>query len=177
MANITIATPAITSTTGVFSCTALAAPLPVGQAVNISGVFSSGGVVGQKSNGVYYVIGTPTTTAFQLSKTKGGAPITTVASTGAITGVTITTVDEATVYVQRNCKNSADAVKLLKANNVRVHAVMVTGSSKNRKAMAAATSNAKTTPQVFINGAHVGTLKQLKSSSLINPNAKLKART
>lgn len=177
MANITITTPAITSTTGVFSCTALAAPLPVGQLIVITGPFSGGGITGYKTGASYYVIGTPTTTAFQLSATKGGAPVTTTVSTGPITGITVTAVAEATVYVQRNCHDSVNAIKLLRANGVRVRAVMVTGSSKNRKAMAAATNNAKTTPQVFINGAHVGTLKQLKSSSLINPNAKLKART
>jgi hypothetical protein len=89
-ATTAITTPAITSTTGVFSCTALTTPLVVGQQVTISGTFSAGSISGYVSGTVYYVIGTPTTTAFQLSATQGGTAVTSTTSGATITGLTIT---------------------------------------------------------------------------------------
>jgi hypothetical protein len=79
----------ITSNTGVFSGTGFS--LSVGQAVNITGIFSSGSIAGYVEGSTYYVIGSPTSTAFQLSATPGGSAITTSTTTGALTGATITT--------------------------------------------------------------------------------------
>jgi len=80
--------------TGVFTlATPLSTPLVVGQTVTISGTFSAGSISGYASGTVYYVIGTPTTTAFQLSATQNGSNVTSVAggSSGSpITGITIT---------------------------------------------------------------------------------------
>jgi hypothetical protein len=89
-ATISITTPAITSITGVFSCAALTSPLVVGQQVTISGTFSAGSISGYSSGSTYYVIGSPTTTAFQLSATQGGTAVTSTTSGGTITGLTIT---------------------------------------------------------------------------------------
>jgi hypothetical protein len=81
--------PQITSTTGVFSCDALIVAPTAGQPVKITGTFSSGSITGYTSGATYYVVGSPTTTAFQLSSTAGGGPITSTVSTGTITGIDI----------------------------------------------------------------------------------------
>jgi len=81
----------ISSNTGVFGCTALPSPLVVGQQVTITGTFSAGSISGYTSGTIYYVIGTPTTTLFQLSAVQGGTALTTVAagSSGSpLTGIT-----------------------------------------------------------------------------------------
>jgi len=81
----------ISSNTGVFGCTALTSPLVVGQQVTITGTFSAGSISGYTSGTIYYVIGSPTTTLFQLSATQGGTALTTVAagSSGSpLTGIT-----------------------------------------------------------------------------------------
>jgi hypothetical protein len=88
-ATTTLSTLAITSTTGVFSCATLASPLVVGQTVTITGTFSAGSISGYSSGTVYYVIGSPTTTAFQLSATQGGTAVTSTTSGGTITGITV----------------------------------------------------------------------------------------
>jgi len=85
----------ISSTSGVFSlASALSTALVVGQTVTISGSFSAGSISSPSyvSGTTYYVIGNPTTTAFQLSATQGGNPITTTtggSSGSPITGITI----------------------------------------------------------------------------------------
>ena len=88
-ATISVTTPAITSVTGVFSCATLTTPLVVGQQVTITGTFSAGSISGYTSGTIYYVIGTPTTTAFQLSATQGGTAVTSTTSGGTITGITV----------------------------------------------------------------------------------------
>jgi len=88
-ATTTLSTVAITSTSGVFSCATLTSPLVVGQQVTITGTFSAGSISGYTSGTVYYVIGTPTTTAFQISATQGGTNVTTTTSGGTITGITV----------------------------------------------------------------------------------------
>ena len=84
----------ISSTSGVFSLAApLTTALVVGQQVTISGTFSAGSISGYVSGAVYYVIGSPTTSAFQLSATQGGTAVTTTtggSSGSPITGITIT---------------------------------------------------------------------------------------
>ena len=86
----------ISSTSGVFSlATPLISPLVVGQQVTISGTFSAGSITSPSyvSGTTYYVIGTPTTSSFQLSATQGGVAITTTtggSSGSPITGITIT---------------------------------------------------------------------------------------
>ena len=77
----------ITSTTGVFAGTGF--NLTVGQAVTITGIFSSGSIVGYAEGTTYYVIGSPTSTAFQLSATLNGSAIATTTSSGTITGITV----------------------------------------------------------------------------------------
>ena len=93
-ATTTITGAYISSNTGVFS---LATPLitapVVGQQITISGTFSAGSIVGYVSGTIYYVIGNPTTSAFQLSTTQNGTPVTTTtggSSGSPITGITIT---------------------------------------------------------------------------------------
>jgi hypothetical protein len=78
----------ITGTTGVFGGTGF--NLSVGQTVTITGILSSGSIGGYVEGATYYVIGSPTSTAFQLSATYGGSPITTSVSSGTLTGITVT---------------------------------------------------------------------------------------
>jgi hypothetical protein len=78
----------ITSTTGVFSGTGF--NLTYGQAVTITGVFSSGSITGYVEGSTYYVIGSPTSTAFQLSATYPGPGITPTALTTTTTGSSLT---------------------------------------------------------------------------------------
>jgi hypothetical protein len=78
----------ITGTTGVFGGTGF--NLSVGQTVTITGILSSGSIGGYVEGATYYVIGSPTSTAFQLSATYGGSPITTSVTSGTLTGVTVT---------------------------------------------------------------------------------------
>jgi len=86
----------IGGTTGVFTlATPLTSALVVGQQVTISGTFSAGSIATPSyvSGTTYYVIGNPTTSAFQLSATQGGSAITTTtggSSGSPITGITIT---------------------------------------------------------------------------------------
>lgn len=66
--------------------------LTVGQAITISGTFSSGSLTGYNSAGTtYYIITTNGTTTFSVSATQGGNPVTATASSGNITGLTVTT--------------------------------------------------------------------------------------
>ena len=78
----------ITSTTGDFACSS--ATLILGNAITITGTPSgTGSISGYSSGTVYYIIFSGSSTSFKLSKTPGGAPITTVA--GSVTGLTFTT--------------------------------------------------------------------------------------
>lgn len=92
----TLGVTSITSTTGVFGGTGF--NLTYGQQVTITGAFSSGSIVGYKAGTTYYVIGSPSSTAFQLSATYPQAgmdsptPITTTVSSGTITGITVTAI-------------------------------------------------------------------------------------
>ena len=95
-ATISITGSYITSTSGVFTlASALTSSLVVGQQVTISGTFSAGSISSPSyvTGTTYYVIGSPTTTTFQLSATQGGSAITTTiggSSGSPITGITIT---------------------------------------------------------------------------------------
>ena len=103
-AGTTIVSGATTSITGAYLdntagtfklAAALSSALVVGQQVTISGTFSAGSITSPTyvSGTIYYVIGTPTTTSFQLSATQGGSAITTTTggtSGSPITGITIT---------------------------------------------------------------------------------------
>jgi hypothetical protein len=81
----TVASVAITSTNGFFSCTATT--IGVGNSVVITGTNSgSGTITGYVSGNIYYVIGGNASTTFQLSATPGGTPIVTTA--GTTTGLT-----------------------------------------------------------------------------------------
>lgn len=80
-----LASVAITSTTGDFSCTATT--LQVGQGVTISGTNTGGGTIsGYVSGTTYYIIATNGSTTFQLSANVGGPAITT--TTGTPSGLT-----------------------------------------------------------------------------------------
>ena len=87
--DVAISSPAIITVTGIFSCATLISPLAVGQAVVITGTFSSGSIVGYTSGTTYYVIGTPTITTFQLSTSINGRPVVTTVSDGEINGISI----------------------------------------------------------------------------------------
>lgn len=78
----------ITGITGQFSCTSTSPALYVGQELYISGVAAGTGAIGGYSNTptTYYIIATNGTTTFQLSLTKAGLPIATIA--GTPTGLT-----------------------------------------------------------------------------------------
>ena len=78
----------ITGTAGQFSCTSTSPALYIGQELYISGVIAGSGAIGGYANTptTYYIIATNGTTTFQLSSTKGGSPIATVA--GTPTGLT-----------------------------------------------------------------------------------------
>ena len=84
----TISNPILTNTTSVFTCDALANPLPLGQPVTITGTFSSGFITGYSSPTTYYVIAS-TKTSFQLSTVVSGSAVSSTPSTGVITGITI----------------------------------------------------------------------------------------
>lgn len=63
--------------------------LAVGQAVVITGTFTTGSIVGYTSGTTYYIITIVTNTSFTLSATPGGSAVTTTASSG-VPGVTFT---------------------------------------------------------------------------------------
>ena len=92
----------ISGTGGQFGCTTSDAPIVIGQTVTISGTKGgSGSISGYTSPGpkTYYVIDTDGSTAFTLSETPGGSPITT--STGVPSGLTFTnTVGQVTQTLQ-----------------------------------------------------------------------------
>ena len=75
-----LASVAVTGTAGQFSCTANTG-LAAGQAVQVTGNLT--GTATGITPGVYYIIGTPTSTTFTLSRTFGGTAITTTAGTTA----------------------------------------------------------------------------------------------
>jgi hypothetical protein len=75
----TLSSVAVTGTAGQCSCTATTTTLVAGQAVVVSGTLT--GTETGITAGTYYVIGTPTSTTFQLSATPGGAGVTTTAGT------------------------------------------------------------------------------------------------
>jgi len=87
---LTLTNLAITSTTGVFSCAPAPLPLTYGQAISISGLFSTGGLVNHTSGKTYYIVGNPTSTAFQVSDSPNGAPLASTVSNGTINGITVT---------------------------------------------------------------------------------------
>lgn len=84
----TLSNVQITGTAGQFSCNTavLYANLPVQVSGTLSG---SGSISGYSNPTTYYVIGSPTSTAFTLSATQGGPAITTTA--GTTTGLTFST--------------------------------------------------------------------------------------
>jgi glutaredoxin len=183
-ATVVILNPEITGTNGVIGCSTLTTALTVGQIVTITGAFSSGGITGYNSTSTegttYYVIGTPTTTTFQLSASRGGAPVTSTVSTGVITGATMVASYEVVIYTRMACRESVLAKKLLRNNNIKFKEINITGSSKKRKAMSAvAGAHVRATPQLVVNGQHIGSTPSLKTSSFINPHAVLpkKVRT
>jgi hypothetical protein len=102
---VTLSTLAITSTTGVFSCATSPVTLTYGQPVTITGTFSAGSLTGYTSGTTYYVIGSPTSTAFQLSATYGGSALTSTTSGGTITGITVS-VPSATFTVTNSYKSN-----------------------------------------------------------------------
>ena len=166
MTTLTIQTPAITSTSGVFSCTALDAPLAVGQAVLITGTFSSGSITGYHPGATYFVVGTPTTTAFQLSATKGGAPVTTTVSTGAITGINVLALNKQAVIWGKNLSDCVDCVlaaKVAVAGGYDYTFLNIDTKDFNKADLIALVPNVKTVPQVFLDGVYVGGLKELKA--------------
>ena len=77
------------------------------------------------------------------------------------------------IYTQRGCRMSAEAKRLLTNNGIEYKEINVGDSSKNRAAMLVAIPGAKLTPQVILNGTHVGGLAALKSNPAINIHAKL----
>jgi hypothetical protein len=121
----TLSTLAITSTTGVFSCSASSVTLTVGQPVVITGTFSAGSITGYTSGNTYYIIGNPSSTAFQLSATVGGSPVVTTTSGGTITGITVT-VPAATLTVTNSFK-SGTAYTI--TNTVATTAVATAGAT------------------------------------------------
>ena len=165
MTTITIQNPTITSTTGVFGCDALSTPLLVGQPVTIAGTFSSGSIDGYVTGTTYYVIGTPTTTAFQLSATLGGTALTTTASTGAITGITITTQSKTAIVwmlpadISKPCQR---ALIMLTNKNYAITKKDIRDSA-NKTQFATSMPNAKTVPQVWIDGVYIGGVDELKA--------------
>jgi len=80
----------VTGTSGTFSCNT--ATLTAGMSIVVTGVNTGTGTInGYASGTTYYVIGTPTSTTFQLSTTFGGGNVTTVyGSGGTTTGLTFT---------------------------------------------------------------------------------------
>ena len=89
----------ITSTSGEFSCTApvtdITQPIKKNQPIRVSGVYGTGaGTLENYTNistqpKTYYVVGTPTTTSFQLSEEVDGTPIvTTLGTAGSTAGLT-----------------------------------------------------------------------------------------
>lgn len=84
----TLSNVQITGTAGQFSCdtAVLYANLPVQVSGTLSG---TGSITGYSNPTTYYVIGSPTTTAFTLSSTPGGSAIVTTA--GTTTGLTFAT--------------------------------------------------------------------------------------
>jgi hypothetical protein len=96
----TLNVTSITSSSGVFGGTGF--NLVVGQQINITGTFSSGSIVGYIKGTTYYVIGSPTSTAFQLSASYGGNAITTTTSSGTITGITVTAISTTTANMLPN---------------------------------------------------------------------------
>ena len=80
----------VTGTSGTFSCNT--ATLTVGMAIVVTGTNTGTGTInGYASGTTYYVIGTPTSTSFQLSSTFGGGNVTTVyGAGGTTTGLTFT---------------------------------------------------------------------------------------
>jgi hypothetical protein len=79
-----LASVAVTGTAGQCSCTASTTTLVAGQLVIVTGT-NSGTSTGISANS-YYVIGSPTSTSFQLSATVGGSGVATTA--GTTTGLT-----------------------------------------------------------------------------------------
>jgi len=98
--NAVLNVTSITGTTGVFGGSGF--NLSVGQQVNITGIFSSGTIVGYVEGTTYYVIGSPTSTSFQLSATPNGSAITTTTSSGTITGITVTAINITTANIIPN---------------------------------------------------------------------------
>lgn len=163
MTTITIQNPAITSTTGVFSCSALSYPLIVGQPVTITGTFSAGSLTGYTSGATYYVISVPTTTAFQLSATLGGPAITSTVSNGVITGITIETLSKtATVYVKKPSKHCMLALRALHQAKYDITKLDISNPA-NKTQLLALLPNVKAVPQIWIDGVHIGGLKDLKT--------------
>jgi hypothetical protein len=78
----------ISNTTGTFAYTSSDIALITGQLVTIVGKNNgTSSILGYTIGTQYYIIGSPTSTSFQLSLTRGGAPITTIA--GTVIGLTL----------------------------------------------------------------------------------------
>ena len=78
----------ISNTTGTFAYTSSDITLITGQLVTILGKNTgTSSILGYTIGTQYYIIGSPTSTSFQLSLTQGGAPITTIA--GTVIGLTL----------------------------------------------------------------------------------------
>jgi len=106
---------AITATTGVFSCTNNGGILSVGTQIQISGVlnttYSTGSITGYTgATTTYYVIGSPTSTAFQLSLTSGGSAITTVV--GSLAGLDFTVLSTPNTITVTNSYKSGTALTI-----------------------------------------------------------------
>jgi hypothetical protein len=85
----TITGVAVSTTGGVFTCTAVSQGLAVGQPVTISGTFTNGNsITGYSNPTTYYIIATnDTSTQFTLSATRNGAAVTTVVGTAGVGAV------------------------------------------------------------------------------------------
>jgi hypothetical protein len=92
---LTLASVQITGTAGQISFTALAKAPKVGDVVVITGTNSGSGT--GLAAGTYYVIGSPSTTAAQLSTTPGGSGVTTTAGTTTGLAFVLTTAAVITV--------------------------------------------------------------------------------
>ena len=83
----TLSSPAVTSTSGTFSCTSTR--LILGNTVTVTGTNSGTGAInGYTSGSVYYIINTNDSTTFTLSTTLGGSAVVTTA--GTLTGLIFT---------------------------------------------------------------------------------------
>lgn len=77
---------------------------------------------------------------------------------------------QAEVWSQTNCPACTEAKRLLDSKSIRYNECMIGINGYTKKDLIDRVPNARSVPQIFINGKYIGGLRELKEELLLHDN-------